>query len=131
MLQEMKSFFFKGEGTPNVWLMTAFWTGSICQGAGGQNAGSAQQWVGMGCWEMGHYKTPKAEQGARQPRTPGFVCQRETACLFLASKFCQTPVYFHCPPGVCSYCFHLQESQTTGTGSCAQGGGKEAAGRVP
>lgn len=29
MLQEMNSFFFRGEGTPNVWLMTAFWTGSI------------------------------------------------------------------------------------------------------
>lgn len=25
----MKSFFFRGEGTPNVWLMTAFWIGSI------------------------------------------------------------------------------------------------------
>lgn len=34
MLQDMKSFFFRGEGTPNVWLMTAFWTGSICEGGG-------------------------------------------------------------------------------------------------
>ena len=29
MLQEMICFFLSGCGTPNVWLMTAFWTGSI------------------------------------------------------------------------------------------------------
>lgn len=29
MLQEMICFFLRGWGTPNVWLITAFWTGSI------------------------------------------------------------------------------------------------------
>jgi len=29
MLQEITSFFLGGMETPNVWLITAFWTGSI------------------------------------------------------------------------------------------------------
>lgn len=33
MLQEMICFFLKGWGTPNVWLITAFWTGSIWETA--------------------------------------------------------------------------------------------------
>lgn len=54
MLQEMKSFFFRGDGTPKVWLMTAFWTGSICEGVGGHsNSG-----VGPG---RGQYKTPQTK----------------------------------------------------------------------
>lgn len=33
MLQEMICFFLRGWGTPNVWLITAFWTGSIWETA--------------------------------------------------------------------------------------------------
>lgn len=32
MLQEMNCFFLSGAGTPKVWLITAFCTGSICKG---------------------------------------------------------------------------------------------------
>lgn len=35
MLQEMNCFFLSGAGTPKVWLITAFCTGSICKGKHG------------------------------------------------------------------------------------------------
>lgn len=35
MLQEMNCFFLSGAGTPKVWLITAFCTGSICKGKEG------------------------------------------------------------------------------------------------
>lgn len=35
MLQEMNCFFLSGAGTPKVWLITAFCTGSICNGREG------------------------------------------------------------------------------------------------
>lgn len=50
MLQEMKSFFFRGEGTPNVWLMTAFWTGSIVLKLGKRLSGVAPlKWKASKC----------------------------------------------------------------------------------
>lgn len=50
MLQEMNSFFFRGDGTPNVWLMTAFWTGSIVLKLGKRLSGALPlRWKASKC----------------------------------------------------------------------------------